>query len=134
VKVYLRATDQDIVAGFKKALRAARRSVPSPVKKPGPQTLDASFSKTVFARWARNKIVQLCELAEWRSRLPTKERPSDADFGRWLFPARDYPDKLIFDAFFTLRSAIATVPALSEHVRSAISARGVRKRVTKNSG
>jgi hypothetical protein len=133
VKVYLGATDQDIVAGFKEALRAARRFVPSPVKKPGPQTLDASFSKTVFARWVTNKIVQLCELEEWRSKLPKDARPSNADFGRWLFSRYADPDRRVSEAFGILNSAIAAVPALTVQVESAATG-GVGKRVTKNSG
>jgi hypothetical protein len=56
----------------------------------------------------------LCDLAEWRSTLDEKDRPTNADFGRWLFEGRDgYVDKLIFDAFKMLESAISEIPALT---------------------
>jgi hypothetical protein len=48
--------------------------------------------------------------------LDGKDRPTGADFGRWLFEGRDYIDKLIFDAFNTLKSAIDEIPALTIQV------------------
>jgi hypothetical protein len=113
VVVSLRATDNDIIEGFKKALLEARRDSPGPARKPGPEALNAKFDKTIFGRWIRHRIVQLCELAEWRSKLDGKDRPTDADFGRWLFEGRDYIDKLISDAFRMLESAISEIPALT---------------------
>jgi hypothetical protein len=117
VMISLRATDHEIMKGFKKALLDARRDAPGPASKPGPQALNAKFDKTIFGRWIRHRIVQLCDLAEWRSRLDEKDRPRDADFGRWLFEGRDdYKDKLIFDAFKMLKAAINEIPALTLQV------------------
>jgi hypothetical protein len=116
VLVSLRATDNDIIEGFKKVLRDARRDLPGPARKPGPMAFNAKFDETIFDRWMRHKIVQLCQLDEWRSTLSEKEHPTNADFGRWLFDDRDYQDKLIFDAFKMLESAIAEIPALTLQV------------------
>jgi hypothetical protein len=113
VVVSLRATDHDIMKGLKKALLEARRDSPGPARKPGPEALNAKFDKTIFGRWIRHRIVQLCHLMEWRSKLDKRDRPTDADFGRWLFEGRDYIDKLIFDAFRMLESAISEIPALT---------------------
>jgi hypothetical protein len=115
--VSLRATDHDIIECLKKALRDARRDTPGPASKPGPQALSAKFDKTIFGRWFRHRIVQLCDLAEWRSKLDEKDRPKNADFGRWLFDGRDdYKDKLIFDACQMLKAAINEIPALTLQV------------------
>jgi hypothetical protein len=118
VQVSLRATDHDIMEGFKKALMNARREAPAPAKKPGRYALSSRFNETIFARWQRHKIVQLCELDEWCSKLEKdrKDYPKHADFARWLFPERDQQDKLIFDAFRMLDSAIAEIPALTLQV------------------
>jgi hypothetical protein len=117
VMASLRATDHDIMEGFKKILLEARRDSAGPARKPGPNALNAKYDKTIFGRWIRHRIVQLCDLAEWRSRLDEKDRPKDVDFGRWLFEGRDGSiDKLIFDAFKMLESAISEIPALTLQV------------------
>lgn len=49
VQVYLSAPDGVIIEEFKKALRPARQSVPSPVSKPGPAALSLSgFLSSLF--------------------------------------------------------------------------------------
>jgi hypothetical protein len=117
IMVSLRATDHDIMQGIKKVLLDARRDSPGPARKRGPQALNAKYDETIFGRWTRHRIVQLCDLAEWRSKLDEKARPKDADFGRWLFEGRDeYIHKLIFDAFRMLESAISEIPALTLQV------------------
>jgi hypothetical protein len=112
VQVYLAAPDGTIIEEFKKALRAARRDLPEPVKKPGPQATRAQFTKQHFTRWQNHRIVALCELDAWRRTLPENERPRDADFGRWLFPTYADTDKTLADARKTLHAALASIPAL----------------------
>jgi len=116
LKVYLRAPDGKIIEEFKRALQNARRSTPSPVKKPGPQGLDAVFMKTEFSHWLDHRIVELCELDVWRGKerkkKPRKRLPRDADFGHWLFPAYVNQRKKVISARKALGRAITQIPAL----------------------
>ena len=112
VQVYLAAPDGVILKEFQNVLRTAREAVPSPVKKPGPQTVHTEFSERHFGRWLDHKVVELCELDAWRRTLPENDRPLDADFGRWLFSKYSDTDKALADARKTLNAALASIRAL----------------------
>jgi len=117
VQVYLNAPDGVIIEEFKKVLRSARQSVPSPVSKPGPTALSGKFTETQFTSWIKHRIVELCELEAWRAKLPEDEaKPRNADFGRWHFPAYTDPDKAVVQARKVLASAIKAIPALFAQV------------------
>ena len=112
----MNAPDGVIIEEFKKALRSARQSVPSPVTKPGPAGFSAKFTETEFIRWIKHRIVELCELEAWRAKLPEDSRPTSADLGRWLFPNYADPDKEVVEARRALASAIKCIRALFAQV------------------
>ena len=118
VQVYLNAPDGVIVEEFKKALRSARQSVPSPVSRRGPTALSATFTETQFFAWRNHRIVEVCELDAWRAKLPEDSRPTSADFGRWLFPNYTDPNKEVVEARRALASAIKSIPALFAQVEA----------------
>jgi hypothetical protein len=123
-KVYLRAPDGIIIKEFEKALKEARRSVPAPVKKPGPRGAGPQFTRTEFSRWLDYRIVELCELEDWRRKLRRKKAreriPTDADLAHWLFsPRYANPRKQIIAARQTLLRAIGQIPALWAQVEGA---------------
>src|SRR5271165_6643351 len=99
LKVWLGATDAQIIEELEAALRKAREDYRSPIRKPGPPALNSTFDSTVFDRWQRRKVVHLAKLIDWRSRQPEGARPSKADFGRWLFGDFADPNKEIDTAY-----------------------------------
>jgi hypothetical protein len=121
VQVWLGATDADIIAGFEKELRKARKEHPSILKKPGPQALSARFGQAEFDRWRRHRIVEVIELIDWASRRG--EKITKADLGRWLFADEDDPEggasnpnKAAHIAVKALEDALASIPALRTQV------------------
>jgi hypothetical protein len=110
--VQLNAPDGVIVEQFKKALALARMRYPEPIKKPGPKSANAAFSQKQVSTWLNYKIVQLCELDNWREGLRKDSRPKNSDFGCWLFFKRAQPSKEIVTARKVLDRAIACIPAL----------------------
>jgi hypothetical protein len=122
LKVYLRAPDGKIFEEFKKALRFARRSYPSTVKKPGPKGMNAMLTKTEFSNWLDSRIVELCDLDAWRKKLRREKSqvrmPGDSDFGHWLFSNYANPRKKVIEARRTLNRAIAQIPTLWTQVES----------------
>jgi hypothetical protein len=105
---------------FKKALRSARKLVPSRVSKLGPTALSSKFTETQFVRWINHRIVEICELDAWRAKLPEDEaKPRDADFARWLFPHYAQPHRQLVRARKNLALAIQNIPALFAQVVAA---------------
>ena len=110
--VQLQAPNGIILKQFKEALELARKKYPDPIKKPGPKSANAAFSQRQISTWLNYKIVQLCELDNWRKGLRKDKRPKDSDFGAWLFSTRAQPRKEIIAARRALDRAILCIPAL----------------------
>jgi hypothetical protein len=122
--VQLDAPDGVLVRKFKEALKLAREKYPPPVRKPGPKSSNAEFTQKQIATWLSYKVVPLAELDNWRRmELQQKARaiPTDADFGRWLFPERAHPSKEIVTARKVLDKAIANISALWAQVEGTTS-------------
>jgi hypothetical protein len=79
--VQLDAPDGIIVNQFKEALALARKTYPEPIKKPGPKSANAAFSLRQISTWLNYKIVQLCELDNWRKGLRKGDAPSFVEIG-----------------------------------------------------
>jgi hypothetical protein len=110
--VQLQAPDGIIHKQFKEALELARKTYPAPIKKPGPKSANAAFTQRQISTWLNYKIVQLCELDNWRKGLRKDKRPKDSHFGKWLFSNRAQPRKEIIAARKALDRAILCIPAL----------------------
>jgi hypothetical protein len=93
--VHLDAPDGVLMREFKKNLKLAREQYPAPVRKPGPKSSNAEFTQRQIRTWLNYKIVPLSELDNWRMELQKGERPTDADFGHWLFFEHADPAKEI---------------------------------------
>jgi hypothetical protein len=119
--VQLDAPDGVIMRKFKEALKLAREKHPPPVRKPGPKSSNAEFTSKQIATWLNYKVVALSELDNWRMGLQKEARPTDADFGRWLFSQRANPSKEIVRARKVLEKAIANIPALWAQVEGTTS-------------
>jgi hypothetical protein len=122
--IQLDAPDGILVLEFKKALKSARKEYPAPVTKPGPKSSNAEFTRRQISTWLNYKIVALAELENWRTELQAQKGavPTDADFGRWLFPNKAHPSKEIITARKMLDKAIASIPALWAQVEGTASA------------
>ena len=113
VQVWLGAPDRAIIEAFKRELRLARDVTPAPVKTRGSTKAPAAIGAMHFNGWIAHRIVQLLL---WRSGLTSKEKPTDADIGRRLFPSSRYPRKEVAIAKKTLYSALTLIPALSAQI------------------
>jgi hypothetical protein len=96
--VQLDAPDGVIIKRFKEELANARKAYPAPVRKPGRKSQNAEFTAKQVKTWLTHNIVQLSELDNWRRGLPKQDVPTDADFGRLLFPGYADPSKQIVSA------------------------------------
>jgi hypothetical protein len=118
IQIYLNAPDRVIIEEFKRALKEARRTTPTPVRQRGPKVLEVTFGETHFTKWQTHKIVQICDLDHWRQGL-TGPKPTDAVFGEWLFGAYKQPRKEMATARKILNEAISLIPALWAQVEGA---------------
>jgi hypothetical protein len=121
--VQLDAPDGVLIKMFKEALKLARKTYPSPVRKPGPKSPNSEFTRRQILTWLNYKIVWLGELDNWRMGLKEKNCaiPTDANFGRWLFAGRANPSKEIVTARKILDRAIGNIPALWAQTEGATS-------------
>ena len=112
--VQLGAPDGVIIKMVREALKSVRKTYPAPIRKPGPESTDAEFTKRQISTWLNYKIVQLAELDNWRMELKEKgcAFPKGADFGRWLFPENASPSKELLTARKQLDKAIKNIEAL----------------------
>jgi len=113
--VQLDAPDGVIIRKVKEALLLARKSYPIPISKPGRKSANTVFTKRQISSWLSHKLVELCELDNWRAELRSKKErplPTDADFGRWLFATYSDSSKEVVTARRLLKQAIAGIPAL----------------------
>jgi hypothetical protein len=110
LQIWLRATDDVILEGVREELAKARKCHPSPVKKPGPQTLGAGITNKHTSRWCSRRIIELARLDHERRKNP--DAFSKADMADWLFPTAAQPPKMLDDAYKTLSQALNQIPAL----------------------
>jgi hypothetical protein len=120
--VQLDAPDGVLIKKFIEALKLARKTYPSPVKKPGPDSSNAEFTERKISSWLNYKIVPLAELENWRLELKKKNCMIPAeDFGRWLFAGHAGPSKELVTARNELIRAIGNIPALWAQIEGATS-------------
>jgi hypothetical protein len=110
VKVWLGATDAEIMSAFEKELRKAREQHPTPVRKPGPQALKGIIREAEFARWRNHKVVEISDLLDWGAREGCAV--SNAGLGRWLFEKHSDPDKAAHEALKERKRTFDAIPAL----------------------
>jgi hypothetical protein len=119
LQIHLRPPDGTILEEFQKVLAEARSKYPSPVKQSGPPTLKARITKVHTTRWCNHRIIELAYIDRWLCAEPEKGRPSQADVAHWLFPKAAQPDKMLSDAYKTLRRALEMIPALWSQLKGA---------------
>ena len=113
--INLNAPDGTIRDQLEEALRAGRAKYPPPVRKRGPQALNARFGDQKFYMWRRYKILQLADLLAWRN--GQKDKITAAQMGRWLGfdegrTAKESAKEVEL-AKKTLEEALRSIPALA---------------------
>ena len=112
--VNLDAPDGVLVEAFRHWLTAARKGNPAPVKQPGRDRLNSTFTPQRFGEWKDRRILDVDDIEAWceAEEAAGRTRPTNRELGAAIFPNRDQSGKLWIEACSARDEAFAVVRAL----------------------